>query len=100
MLDPMRPTTKLRRNGCINQLDKILTDTWPQDERIARGMNINKINVNGTKKKLKYGGPTDILPSPKASDINGYIVPKRTTATATVRIRLLIKRNVSLDEPE
>src|ERR1044072_9033282 len=40
--------------------------------------------INGTNTRLKYGGPTDSLPMPSASTINGYNVPSNTEPAATV----------------
>jgi hypothetical protein len=66
----------------------------------ATGINNPRSKVRGTKNKLKYGGPTEILPHPKTSAINGYKVPKRITAVMIIRIRLLANINNSLDRPE
>src|SRR5690625_5825981 len=46
---------------------------------------------------LKYGGPTDTLPHPSASAINGYKVPTRTVAMMTTSSTLLASSSVSRD---
>ena len=51
--------------------------------------------VKGIKTLLKYGGPTEILPSPRASSTSGYKVPSRILAAATTRITLFKSRAVS-----
>src|SRR5699024_6013820 len=49
----------------------------------------------GTNTRLKYGGPTEILPIPSASIKSGYSVPSRTAPAATASKTLLTKRSDS-----
>ena len=51
----------------------------------------------GTNTALKYGGPTEILPKPKASSSRGYSVPSSTVAAATTKHTLPINIRVSRD---
>ena len=44
---------------------------------------------------LKYGVPTESVPSPSVSEINGASVPPNTTAAATTSRMLLNSRNAS-----
>src|SRR5690606_30183222 len=53
--------------------------------------------ISGKKKKLKYGGPTEIFPQPKASAIKGYKVPSRTVIMTTTSRILLLSKRVSRD---
>src|SRR6267142_2824013 len=41
------------------------------------------IDISGTNTVSKYGGPTEIFPSPSASRNSGYSVPRNTDAAAT-----------------
>src|SRR5690606_1095770 len=45
--------------------------------------------IKGTKTASKYGGPTEILPRPKASSASGYRVPSSTVPVVTSRKTLL-----------
>src|SRR5574343_1350549 len=56
----------------------------------------NKIGViTGTKTASKYGGPTEILPTPSASISSGYSVPSSTVAQATTSSTLLVSSSDS-----
>ena len=46
--------------------------------------------IKGINTVLKYGGPTEIFPIPKASINNGYKVPRRTVAAAEAAVGLAI----------
>ncbi len=53
--------------------------------------------IKGTKTLLKYGGPTEILPTCSASIRSGYRVPSKTVAEATTSRTLFTSSKVSLD---
>ncbi len=53
--------------------------------------------IIGTNTALKYCGPTEILPRPKASRISGYRVPSSTVASAARSRTLPVSKAVSRD---
>src|SRR5690606_22484625 len=53
--------------------------------------------INGTNTALKYGGPTEILPSSSTSRNSGYSVPSSTAPAATVSSTLFSNRKDSRD---
>jgi hypothetical protein len=94
------PKIKDKNKGPLKYLNKLNLEVFFHLRIGATGINNPRSKVRGTKNKLKYGGPTEILPHPKTSAINGYNVPKRITAVMIMRIRLLTNMNNSLDRPE
>ena len=66
-------------------------------QRAIGPMPIRKIAgaIKGMKTVSKYGGPTEILPRPKASSASGYSVPSNTAAAATTSSTLLASSAVS-----
>src|SRR5512135_1099359 len=54
-------------------------------------------SISSTNMKPKYGGPTEMRPTPSASPISGYNVPSSTIAAAQANSRLLISSSVSRD---
>src|SRR5574343_853218 len=53
--------------------------------------------ISGMKTAMKYGGPTDNFPSPKASITSGYKVPNKILAAVTTSSTLLINNTDSRD---
>ncbi len=53
--------------------------------------------IKGINTALKYGGPTEILPKPKASITKGYKVPSKILAAVTTSRTLLSKIADSLE---
>jgi len=53
--------------------------------------------MSGTKTVSKYGGPTEIFPSPSASRNSGYNVPNKTDPIATTN-RTLLARSIASRE--
>ena len=56
--------------------------------------------IKGIKTASKYGGPTEIFPSPNASSSKGYKVPSSTANAATSNNTLLPNKADSLDHKE
>src|ERR1700704_570916 len=54
-------------------------------------------SIDNMKVGLKYGGPTDTVPSFSASEINGASVPANTVVAAVTSSALLKRRNDSRD---
>src|SRR5881275_1152473 len=61
----------------------------PTDSSVSSG------SIDSMKTGLKYGGPTDTVPSLSASEINGASVPANTVAAAITSSTLLKSRNDS-----
>ena len=61
----------------------------PTDSSVSSG------SIDSMKTGLKYGGPTDTVPSLSASEINGASVPANTVAAAMTSSTLLNSRNDS-----
>src|SRR3569833_46639 len=57
--------------------------------------NASKGNIDNMKVGLKYGVPTDNVPSPRESEISGAIVPPNTVAAAMTSRMLLKSRKDS-----
>src|SRR5438874_5655851 len=71
-----------------------MPNTTPQASTAA-ATSVSSGSIDSMKTGLKYGGPTDTVPSLSASEINGASVPANTVAAAITSSTLLNSRNDS-----
>src|SRR5664280_2031224 len=74
-----------------------LMESFFQRNNIPNPTAIASGAIKGINTALKYGGPTEILPNPKASITKGYKVPSKILEAVTTSRTLLSKIADSLE---
>src|SRR5690625_459652 len=92
---PATTATKRGRFNCFNTSRSFALFQFATGPTAIRS---NAGTIRGTNTRLKYGGPTEILPIPSASIKSGYSVPSRTAPAATDSKTLLTKRSGTREE--